>query len=508
MPAAALRNALECFLKSCRRPVLLESGQEPLGLAPGFYQLSERTNGLLLEAWDETRTWARRLVHVTGPENGRLRFVAERFGGARIEIEISDLDRPAAQPLLRRSQREGLRERLRYWLARQYAGWRIEELTAGADLQHTLSPVYARAMLARGRERVAAIAAPPDGEHASGLLTFGLIWLDYLRRREAPLTVPELALFLPAAARNQTLLRLKWMDPRHARYAVFTYDADGVESPRDATDTGNIVSQVEPWRAGPPMADVLDASTLTELEAIEGFEAVDLGAGVLSLRIHGLAFGRIEGRKIACGVDRPRAVRSPAHLLAAAREAARFRCADAPDPQHPWRARQPEAWLESLTRRHIARLDATLWPRPVYGQVVSMAGTQHGVLDLIALGRDGRLAVIELKATEDPNLPLQALDYWMRVEHHARRGDFESNGYFPALRVRAVAPRLLLIAPAMQFHPTTETILRFFSPGVEVERIGVGLEWRREFRPVSRLRGAEKPGLHFEPSAGAPDARA
>ena len=140
MPAAALRSALERFLESCRRPVLLEPGQEPLALAPGFYQLSERPNGLLLEAWSETRTWARRLVNVTGPENGRLTLVAERFGGARMEIEISDLDRPVAQPLLRRSQREGLRERLRYWLVRQYPGWRIGELTVGADLQHTLSP--------------------------------------------------------------------------------------------------------------------------------------------------------------------------------------------------------------------------------------------------------------------------------------------------------------------------------------------------------------------------------
>lgn len=126
-----------------------------------------------------------------------------------------------------------------------------------------------------------------------------------------------------------------------------------------------------------------------------------------------------------------------------------------------------------------------------------MAGTQHGVLDLLAAEAGGRLAVLELKASEDPNLPLQALDYWVRVEWHARRGAFSGNGYFPGLALREDAPRLLLVAPALQFHPTTETILRFFSPAIEVERIGVGLEWRREFRPVSRLRGAERPGLHL-----------
>jgi len=83
------------------------------------------------------------------------------------------------------------------------------------------------------------------------------------------------------------------------------------------------------------------------------------------------------------------------------------------------------------------------------------------------------------------------------VEWHARRGEFSGNGYFPGVALREDAPRLLLVAPALQFHPTTETILRFFAPSIGVERIGVGLEWRRELRPVSRLQRAERPGLHL-----------
>ncbi len=502
MPAEALRSTLERFLETCRRPTLLEPGQEPLELTPGRYQMSDRPNGLLLEAWNESRTWARRLVAVAAGASGRLTVFAERLGGARLQLEIADLEGPASVTLLRRSHREGLRERFRFWLARQYAGWRIEDLSTGADLQRTLSPRYARALLAQGQRRVAAVAAPQDEEHTAGILTCGLIWLDYLRRREAPQMVSELALFLPQGAQYQTLLRLKWMDPQAAQFAVFVYDETGFESRLDAADTGNICSQVAPWRTGPPMQEVLDPPILQQLAALEGFEAVDLGAGVVSLRIHGLPFGRIEGRQILCGIDRIKKLKTPRQLLETARELARFRNSAMPDPRHPWRTRQPEAWLESLTRSHLSLLDAELLPRPVYGQVLSMAGTEHGVLDLIALGRDGRLAVIELKASEDPDLPLQALDYWMRVEWHARRGSFASNGYFPGVAVRAQAPRLLLVAPALQFHPTTETILRFFSPAIEVQRIGVGLEWRREFRPVSRLRGAERPGLRLDRDSG------
>ena len=59
-------------------------------------------------------------------------------------------------------------------------------------------------------------------------------------------------------------------------------------------------------------------------------------------------------------------------------------------------------------------------PKPVYGQVPQFAAGERGVIDLLAADRDGRLAVIELKAGQDIHLPLQALDYWMRVKWHLR----------------------------------------------------------------------------------------
>lgn len=497
MPAEALRVELERFLLSCSRPAILEPGQPPLELAPSQYNLTARTNGLLLEAWDNAQNWARRLVWLEPARGGRLTVFAERLGGARLKLEIADLDRPVSAQLLQRSLRENLRERFRYWLARQYPGWLIEELTSGADLRHTLSPSYPRALLARGQARVAAIAAPPEAELSGSLLTFGLIWLDYLRRRDAPRPVQELAMFLQRGSEDQTLLRLKWLDPRQAEFSVFVYDENGYESRVDATNTGNIVSRVDRWSSGPPAVRAFPQWLVEELRRMEGFEAVDLGLGTISLRIHGLAFARMDGQQLLCGIGRLKKTRDAARVLELARQLASFRGSAAPDPNHVWYRRNPEAWLESLTRRSPRALDAALLASPIYGQVPSMAGTQHGILDLLAVEQGGRLAVLELKASEDPDLPLQALDYWIRVEWHARRDEFSANGYFPGVALRQDAPRLLLIAPALQFHPTTETILRFFSPAIEVERIGVSSEWRREFRPVSRLRGAERPGLHM-----------
>jgi hypothetical protein len=51
----------------------------------------------------------------------------------------------------------------------------------------------------------------------------------------------------------------------------------------------------------------------------------------------------------------------------------------------------------------------------------------------------------------------------------------------------------LLVAPALEFHPTSETILGCFSPAIEVERIGLGANWRSGLNVMFRLRGSERP---------------
>ena len=56
-------------------------------------------------------------------------------------------------------------------------------------------------------------------------------------------------------------------------------------------------------------------------------------------------------------------------------------------------------------------------------------------------------------------------------------------------------PRLLLVAPALEFHSTTETILSYLCPRIQVERIGLGMNWRRELQVAFRAAGSRRPGL-------------
>ena len=47
--------------------------------------------------------------------------------------------------------------------------------------------------------------------------------------------------------------------------------------------------------------------------------------------------------------------------------------------------------------------------------------------------------VIEMKASEDMQMPIQAVDYWLRVRRHQRDGDFERYGYFAGSGARPEA---------------------------------------------------------------------
>jgi hypothetical protein len=217
--------------------------------------------------------------------------------------------------------------------------------------------------------------------------------------------------------------------------------------------------------------------------------------GGVSLSVHGLEFARAKGDRLEFGLTRKVPAREPnlTEIESMARELARLRTPEAADQQNALYSVQPERWLESQIRAHLADIDASLEPAPVYGQVPAFAGGERGVLDLVAAERTGRLAVLELKTSEDVHLPLQALDYWLRVQWHLERGEFSERGYFPGISLVRQPPRLLLIAPGLDFHPTTETILRFFSPAIPVERIGLGVEWRRKLKVVFRVRGSASP---------------
>jgi len=484
------RLAIERFLKASQQPVWMEPGEDPLAITHGCFLLSTRRGALTVECWSESRNVARRVTGVKLEKPGRLELTIERFGGRSGTVRLIDLGRAANHEAARRGARLKFRERFRESLHRQFPDWRIAELSTEPDLEHSLSPSYPRALLRKGQSGLAAIGAPEDAAQPEEALTFGLIWLDYLRVRERRLVVEGLAIFLPAGREAAACHRVRYLNPKAAKFLVYVHESNrNWEQRVHPDDYTNLDTCLLPHRSPLAHAHPHIANWARKIGEMEGVERRERPDGSISFAVRGLEFARAGGEGVAYGLDRKHSLRGEAQISevqALALGLARVRRADAVDRQNPLYLRHPEAWLESQVRAEIETVDATLARSPVYGQVPEMAGGSRGILDLVAVDHSGRLAVLELKASQDIHLPLQALDYWMRVKWHLERGEFTDFGYFAGIALSSEPPRLLLVAPALDWHPTNETVLKYLDPAIDIRRVGIGLQWKRGIEVMFR----------------------
>jgi hypothetical protein len=277
-------------------------------------------------------------------------------------------------------------------------------LTVSPDLEHSLSGNYARGLLRRG-STYAALLAVPDGESsetADNSLTFALLWLLRARQSNPSGAITTLRIILPKDTSPTVAHRLAAL---HSQCRVDLYD----RNPALALD-----------RALPALKEIIALAPLaiTQHPVAQSRE--------VWLRFRGLPFARWDDGRIFFGIGDARE-----ELASVSRAALKRRLHDLEAHRHPLAAdtrhsryrAQPERWLESIVREVVTRVDAALDQRFVYAQVFANAGGEHGILDLLTVTRTGRLAIIELKASEHIHLPLQAADYWLRVRRHLQSGE-------------------------------------------------------------------------------------
>jgi hypothetical protein len=259
----------------------------------------------------------------------------------------------------------------------------------------------------------------------------------------------------------------------------------------DPADFGNLRTSLA-YRVSPSRPSQLVAELADEIESVCADVEVRCGHnGLRTWSIRGLAIAREKAGGIVFGLGRAEIPLGPDRLeefQALAHRVARIRRPDSPDITHALYRAQPERWMESIVRDQLEKLDPDVTTGVVYEQLLAVSGSTHGLLDLLTVNATGRLAVVELKASEDIQLPLQALDYWMRVHWHNQRGELEGGGYFVGQKLSRQLPLLLLVSPALQFHSGCEVILRYLSPDIEVLQIGLNQDWRQSMQIVLRKR--------------------
>jgi hypothetical protein len=484
-----LKEALERLLASGPLKVQ-ENGAWLASLEDFQYEVREKAGAVLLHLWSPEGTLVRRVIGIDADENGRLALQVARFGRTRpdqLEFVCRERDPETAQ--LRREQ---FRTRFSEMLAQQFPDETVSSLTSAPDLEHSLSGNYVRG-IAMARNRGTAIMAAAPGESSAtydALLTFGLLWLDRSRYRKSRQPIAGLRLFFPKGSGIVIAHRLKAVSAS-VIVELYEYDPATRRTRRvDPRDGGNIKSWLVPRRE-------FEGALAQAREAIEPIcrlspaaitaEPIP-GTSEIALRFRGLLFARWgpAGAFFGIGSEQALTAASRPELERLVRKLEVYRFPLASSPQHPLYRAQAERWLESLVIADAARIDARIDPRFLYAQVPAISAGDRGIMDLLGITRDGRLVVMELKASEDVQLVMQAVDYWLRVRHHQEQGDFPRYGYFPGVNISSQPPLLLLVAPSLRFHPAADILARCLIRDIEICRVGLNENWRRGLRVVLR----------------------
>ena len=212
LPAAELRSKMESFLSRCAEPCLIEPGEKAVLVVESRYSMEVRDGGVVFHVWGDDGNIVRRISGIAKETRNRLDLRARRFG--RPEMVVSLIDRAKKGTLVERQEIQAeFRERLRRMLAREFADWQLERLSSSPDLERSFSPSCSRGVLRRGKHAWAIIGVGREAGAAAadGALTFGLIWLDYLRQSEPGVVFHGLRLFLPA---GQTDFVFCWVGER------------------------------------------------------------------------------------------------------------------------------------------------------------------------------------------------------------------------------------------------------------------------------------------------------
>jgi hypothetical protein len=511
MTPEALTETLQEFLYQAAGAVVLEDGAIAFDLASAKYSISGEHNKCLLHLWSAERNAVRRVLDAE-LKNGMLRLAVQRLGQSRpSKLEICR-ERDRRSPSAKKTCRIAYEAKLRRALERQFPGFTIVRLTNGVDLEKSFGPIYTRGFIRRGQSAFAVFGVNEKETQASidAALTFGILWLDTCRSQlsqhpgglgHPPTWVEGLHLFVPAGSPALVRERMANLNRDAAKWSLFEFDEreDSVTE-IDCSDRGNVATRLVHAPNEVAALERFTESIQRIHRVLPNCEVAVLSAAEISFRWRGLEFARARmeaeaatfrsKQEIVFGVgpqERFLEDRNWDFFLQLVTALRNTRHIYGPR-QHPLFRMHPERWLESLVIGDVSLLDERLESRELYSQVPAFSAADRAMLDVLTTTHDGRLAVVELKADEDIHLPLQGLDYWARVDWHHARGEFQKYGYFATRELSAESPLLFLVAPALHVHPATDTLLRYISPGIEWELVGIDERWREDVKVVFRKR--------------------
>src|SRR5687767_378794 len=491
------------------------AGRSPINLTSDEFEFSASPGRLIFSCWTQTgsRVWRVKSWHWSGD---KLMVQASRRMGAE-EVTIELIPQASAKAIVARiaAARQERSEKLAELVAQALVcesvseDHRLKSVPLPKIERAQLSPGmrrdqpgrYARIVLRLPHERVAVTGtvAESDVRNVDSLFSSTLLWFQRI------LQTPK----RPPLQRLLLVVEREILEAARQRHILLTPSLRERIELFEVNDSWTEVTPVKSferkhlWRKRlarfPPVNEAEPMEQRNEILARLPL-AVDLVASRhgQTLRYHGLPFARLrrlmDQERIWFGIEgsrrRPLDAFHQRDWSKLFDDLEMYRHESCRDRRHWLYRASGEAWLESMLRRDITKLDPGLIIAPLHAQFRTSHGGPTGArpIDLLALRHDGRLVVIELKVTEDREHVFQGVDYWRRVEAHRRRGHISSAKLFGDREISDESPLVYLVAPTLHFHPSFRTLAKTIAPDIEIYRFDINEDWRSGVRVVRRER--------------------
>jgi len=303
MSPELLARALQEFLAEARCGVVVEDSQIIFDLETAQYSISSERGKCLLHLWSEERNVVREVLD-SELKNGDLQVSVRSFAQARPhKLEICR-DRDRRTPSVRKAARSRYAQIVQRVLQKEFPGWTLDKgkLSTSMDLEQSFSPVYARGLLRRGRSAVAVMGVNRQETQGSvdAALTFGLLWLEACRHREAGRTLVEgLRLYVPPQSSATLQVRMAHLNREIAKFQVCEFE-ERDESLReiDTADHGNIETRLVHCPDAANTLSRFEPTIRKVLAAVPQSETAVLSSAEIAFRLHGLEFARVRTQSV------------------------------------------------------------------------------------------------------------------------------------------------------------------------------------------------------------------
>jgi hypothetical protein len=456
---------------------------------------------VILTSWTEAGSRSWKIFSWEWSGEKLLLQASRRMGAERPLIELVPRASASAIALTVKAARQARCEQLGRLACSLQAGAKLERTALSPGARRGQPGRYARILLRQKHQRIAVTGsvASSRASDADAFLSSALMWFKRTSERARPPYIQQLWLVVDSDLAKPTVQRVALLR-QSLREAIAVYEVNQQLTEMKPVD---VPARDDLWKRRlarfPPVAFAESSEITKRLIGVapRAIDVVNARHGE-TLRYFGLPFARVRqvmgSERLWFGVESSRRrlleEKTENEWMNLLTDLLKYRSAEACDHHHALYRNAAEAWLESLLRRDITRLDPGLIIAPLHAQFRTARGGVLGVrpVDLLALRQDGRLVVIELKISEAREHVIQGADYWQRVEAHRRRGHIARAKLFDDRKISNESPLVYLVAPTLRVHPSFNALARSIAPDIETYRFDINEDWRAGVRVMRRLR--------------------